>query len=372
MSCVKRIACVASIAIVASSWSGCASSPSTVAASSASSGNSSSPSSERGDDRIELRVDTQEAELALELAARSGRSESISAADWDRLFATDGYRRLANREQQMGRAIVPAEFEAFLVSPAIVKQESALRATLEQWKKADLDAAAKGVLDYLPADAKIRATVFPVIKPQSNSFVFEPAKNPAIFLYLDPALTREKFENTVAHELHHIGFASLPSDATKHEPKVQTVLDWMGAFGEGFAMLAAAGGPDVHPHARSSAAERERWDRDVANFDGDLKKVERFFLDVLDGRLAASDEISKVAYSFFGVQGPWYTVGWKMSVVVEKRYGRAVLIEGMHHPDRLLATYNRAAKEANGHGGETLALWSDELLERIGATALVD
>jgi hypothetical protein len=60
-----------------------------------------------------------------------------------------------------------------------------------------------------------------------------------------------------------------------------------------------------------------------------------------------------------------------MSVVVEKRYGRAVLIEGMHHPDRLLATYNRAAQESNARGGELLALWSDELLDRIGARPLV-
>jgi hypothetical protein len=43
----------------------------------------------------------------------------------------------------------------------------------------------------------------------------------------------------------------------------------------------------------------------------------------------------------------------------------------MHHPDRLLATYNRAAQESNARGGELLALWSDELLDRIGARPLV-
>jgi hypothetical protein len=51
----------------------------------------------------------------------------------------------------------------------------------------------------------------------------------------------------------------------------------IGAFGEGFAVLAAAGGPDVHPHAVSSPDERARWDKDMLNFNEDLKKVETFF-----------------------------------------------------------------------------------------------
>ena len=106
---------------------------------------------------------------------------------------------------------------------------------------------------------------------------------------------------------------------------VQIALKLVGAFGEGFAMLAAAGGPDVHPHAVSGADERARWDKDVANFDADLKKVEQFLLDMLDGKLS-EEEIQKIGFSFFGIQGPWYTVGWKMSVVIEKTYGRARLI----------------------------------------------
>jgi hypothetical protein len=52
------------------------------------------------------------------------------------------------------------------------------------------------------------------------------------------------------------------------------VLNWIGGFGEGFAMLAAAGGPDVHPHAVSASDERARWDKDVANFNDDLKNVQ--------------------------------------------------------------------------------------------------
>lgn len=45
-------------------------------------------------------------------------------------------------------------------------------------------------------------------------------------------------------------------------------------FSEGLAMVAAAGGPDVHPHAKSTPEIRAGWDRDVANFEQDLRKVE--------------------------------------------------------------------------------------------------
>src|SRR5262249_30856916 len=152
-----------------------------------------------------------------------------------------------------------------------------------------------------------------------NSFVFDVRGDPAIFLYLDPTVSHEKFENTVAHELHHIGYSSsCPSPAAAREiatlpPNPQGVVKLIGAFGEGFAMLAAAGGPTVHPHAVSNAEERARWDRDVANFNNDLKTVEEFFLAILENRLS-KEEIQKTASSFLGVQGPWYTVGWQMSV----------------------------------------------------------
>ena len=352
----RRANFVAPLVIAVLSASGCASSAHTA---------------HPGPSRIDLRWDAGEDDVAFDLIAQAARSAPIATEDWERLRQTEGYRRLAEREKQMGREIRDADFEAFLTSAETQKRASGLRATLDEWRKADLQAAASRVLAYLPDEARIHATVYPVIKPQSNSFVFEPATNPSIFLSIDPAMTRDQFENTVAHELHHIGFASIPEESAQHPARVETVLKWMSAFGEGFAMLAAAGGPDVHPHEHSSVADRERWDRDVASFDADLAKVQTFFIDVLDGRLRSEADVDRVAYSFFGVQGPWYTVGWKMAVVVERRYGRAVLIEGMRRPERLLATYNRAARESMRRGGEPLALWSDELIERVGATPLV-
>lgn len=83
-----------------------------------------------------------------------------------------------------------------------------LEATLNKWLRVDPSAAAKKALAYLPPATKIRARTYPVIKPRSNSFVWDVRTNPAIFLYLDPTVADAQFERTLAHELHHIGMAA--------------------------------------------------------------------------------------------------------------------------------------------------------------------
>lgn len=122
-------------------------------------------------------------------------------------------------------------------------------------------------------------------------------------------------------------------------------------------MLAATGGPDIHPHAASNHKDRARWDRDMANVTADLKLVEKFFLDVLDGHLSDTQRDS-VGMSFFGV-------GWQMVVVIEKTMGRDALIASMCDQRKLLSTYNRAATLYNNTSLQPLALWSSSLLERL-------
>jgi hypothetical protein len=322
-------------------------------------------------DRIQLSLNTDEAEAVLAILDKRAAGTAVTGSDWLRLFSTEPYIRLKNRETSLHRDFTDDDFKKFVLSPELANRASALRHTLDAWKRADLVAAARQVLAYLPPEAHIRAKVYPVIKPKTNSFVFEAASDPAIFLYLDPEESAAKFENTVAHELHHIGYSSIDSLAEARQKDVpasaRPVVEWMGSFGEGFAMLAAAGGPDVDPHAASSPQEHARWDHDLANFNQDLASLQQFFLDVVDQKLVGKDKIDEKAYSFFGdAQGPWYTVGYKMAVIVEHRYGRKVLIDCMLDPRQLLARYNQAAKEINQHAAEKLALWSPELLQKIG------
>ena len=317
--------------------------------------------------QVNVRLITDEADVVLAILAKRKANQPIVDADWQRIFHSEGYVRLKRRETSMQRSFEDADFKTFVLSDQLAERAPALEETLNKWKHADVTRAGKLALAYLPKEARISAKIYPVIKPRDNTFVFDVKNDAAIFFYIDPKMSREKFENTLAHELHHIGYANscpakqVADEISKSPAHVQSALTWIGAFGEGFAMLAAAGGPDIHPHAVSSIEERARWDKDVANFNEDLKKVEKFFLDVLEQRLTGED-IQKTGFTFFGTQGAWYTVGWKMSVLIEKTYGRDKLIECMCDQRKLLSTYNEAAEKQRR---ETLATWSKSLINQI-------
>lgn len=332
-------------------------------------------------DRVRLKLDASEADAVLAILDLRAAGKAIDHGRWESLFSAEPYRRLKAREAAIAErfhdpriAMKDEELENYVLSDDLLAKAPLLKTALERWKAADLGAAAGRALAYLPASAKIRATVYPVIKPRTNSFVWETSTDPAIFLYLDPTVPPSKFENTVAHELHHIGLASALADYERRirplSERPRAVAESMEGFGEGLAMLAAAGGPDVDPHAASRPEERARWQRDLANFDRDFRAIDSFFRDALTGRLADRKEIEEKASSFYGdAQGPWYTVGYRMAVIVEKRFGRPALIETMLDPRRLLVLYDRAAKEENRGGGAPLPLWSDETLKAVGAPA---
>jgi hypothetical protein len=322
---------------------------------------------------LDVRVVTDQADAVLAILDQLAAGRDPAESAWRRLFDAAGYRRLQQREAAIRRAFTDSAFREFVRSPDLVARAPALRATLARWVATDPAAAARAAFAYLPAHARIRASVYPVIKPRTNSFVFEPRTDPAIFLYLDPAVPGPKFANTLAHELHHLGYANAcpdaPADSTE-PPGVRAARDWMGGFAEGRAMLAAAGGPDVHPHATSDSTERAVWERDVARVPDDIVRLEAFFGDLLDGRLseeAARDRGFTFVATDSVPQGAFYTVGWYMAAVVERELGRERLVATTCDPPALLADYNRAAARIAARGGAPPPRWSDALLVRVTA-----
>lgn len=323
---------------------------------------------------LDVRVDAAEAERVLALLDRRAAGAPLGDADFAPLLATEGYVRLKRREAEMKRAFTDAEFRGFVESRELLARRDGLSSALARWKQADLAGAAARAARYLPADARLRATVYLVVKPKPNSFVFELATDPAIFFAVGAEdLSPAAIENTVTHELHHVGAESLSTAVERRlaalpEPR-RTAAAWTGAFSEGLAVLAAAGGPDVHPHAASASAARARWDADVARAEEDLRAVERFLLDVAEGRLAG-DAIAERGYRFHSdgdrPQGAWYTLGWRMAALVERDLGRAAVVACIADPPRLLASYQRVATRRNA-AGEKWPLWSAGLLEAIGA-----
>ena len=318
---------------------------------------------------VQLILDTSEADRALAILAKEKAQAPVGAADWQQLFATAPYIALKAREAAIGRPFSDEEFKQFLLSPAAQEMGTEWTATLKAMKASDMTALGTGVLAWLPQGAVVHAKVFPEIKPRHNRFVWtSPTEGPAIFLYLE-AQSKDKFENTVAHECHHIGLASLDERNAKANanlnPRVQAVLHWMSGFGEGEAMLAAAGSIDRHPHWEDDAQPRARWDGDMMHFNTDLATMQQFFMDILDGRLTDEEEIGKRAAPFWGdVQGPTYTVGYQMSVLVERQFGRQRFLDCLNDPRLLLQLYNQVALDADRNGA-TLATWSQEFVARL-------
>jgi hypothetical protein len=323
------------------------------------------------EERVRFTLNTSEADAVLAILDKRAAGKPVSDADWQRLFTSAPYLRLKKREASMHRDFADEDFKNFVVSGELAKKAPLLQRTLDAWKKADLPAAANRILPYLPSNAQVKASVYPVIKPKTNSFVFETTSNPAIFLYLDPEESQSEFENIVAHESHHIGFSDANKqyeERIKSQPQnAQKAAEWMGAFGEGLAVLGAAGSADVHPMRDFNADQRIRWDQDMKFVDQELVQVNQFFLDIIGGGFTKPEIADHVAFTFFGYRGPWYTVGYKMGQLVEKHFGRAVLIECMSNPPQLLAKYNEAATEENAAGKDKLPLWSPELLKAVGA-----
>src|SRR5436305_484202 len=145
-----------------------------------------------------------EARAVLAVLDLRAARQPIPDVAWQKLFASEGYMRLKKRELSMHRAFDEETFRKFVMSDDLLARRGQLAHTLDDWLAADLHRAAGLALAYLPPNTAIRATVYPVIKPAKNSFVFEQS---AIFMYVD-AVPREEFEATIAHEMHHIGYAS--------------------------------------------------------------------------------------------------------------------------------------------------------------------
>src|SRR4051812_13029923 len=156
-------------------------------------------------DRISLTFDTSEADAVLAVAAKQNAHQAIVDANWHNLFSSAPYIRLKQREASMHRDFTDDDFRKFVLSPETLSRAPQLQKTLDDWKRADLNAAARRILAFLPDDSTIRAKIYPMIKPRENSFVYEAKTDPTIIFFLNPEKSKDDFENTAAHELHHIG-----------------------------------------------------------------------------------------------------------------------------------------------------------------------
>jgi len=326
------------------------------------SGSQSNPS-------IQVRWVDDAPRAALSILRKEAAHQPVSEGDWGALFESEGYRRLKDRENGMKRPFTDDDFRMFLSTDSLIRKADSLQRTLDGWSKLDVEYLGRRSLKYLPAQAKLKANVYPLIKPRTNSFVWDTDKDPAIMLYLDPAESPKRFAKTVVHELHHIGYASCcPS------PEFQTWVHdqsnvrqqawiWVGAFGEGYAVLAAAEGPRSDPMAAFEPNVKAAWTHGMNHLAEDMETLTAFFTDSLTGKLS-SDGVQTKAMEFYSVQGPWYTVGYIQATTIERAFGHEKLMACYLDPRLLMPTYNAAVAQLPK--GAKLPTWPENLIELLG------
>src|SRR5918992_217302 len=159
---------------------------------------------------LQVRIVLDEAEAVLAILDERATTGSVKPESWERLWKSEGFVRLKKRQESFGGKEIEKGFQEFLVSEEALARRSDLRAAVMAWKSLDVTAAARRAAAYLPGELPLRAAIYPVIKKAENSFVFELTTNPAIFMYVDTKVDPAKLENTLAHELHHVGISGCP------------------------------------------------------------------------------------------------------------------------------------------------------------------
>lgn len=287
----------------------------------------------------------------------------VTAKERSAIVATEGYRRLRDRELGMNRPFVEDEFFKFL--DALPAKPDQYQSTLQAWAQIDFRSLAAKASYYLPEGARLDASVYPLIKPKQNSFVWDVTNKPAIMLYLDPAMTPEEVAMTVCHELHHIGYAnSCPSSefsawVKRQSTSLQEAWKWAGALGEGYAVLAAASDRN-RPVNAAKEDVKAAWDDGMSHLARDLSLVARFLSGTATGEWDI-DAAGAKAREFYGTQGPWYTVGFVVATTIEEAFGRRALIKVYEDPRQVFTQYNAAVRKLK----KDLPVWPQTLINSM-------
>jgi len=318
---------------------------------------------------VSLNLITDEVEILIEILKRKDNNKPINKEQWDELFNSIGFKMLARRETEMNEGIDKSEFKEFVMNKIASDKYNHYKKSLEKLKSMNSDEIIKITKDYLPKNTELDTDIIPVIKPQKNSFIHRINDKLVLFLYLEPDILKEKMENKLIHELHHIGldYVYQNSDYSCLSKPAQKVIEWTNAFGEGFAMLAAAKGLENHPN-KFDKDLKSKWDENMGNFNKDFHKIQNFLLAILEGHFADDQKLYNRGFQLMtnnGGQGSWYTVGYQIAVIIEREAGREVLIECMKDLTKIYFQYNNLVEIYNKKRNEDLPKWNDKILTSL-------
>jgi hypothetical protein len=329
--------------------------------------------------RLDLSLEPDQARAILAILTVRAAGDRVPDSLWTRVHEAEGYRRVMERERGINemfgvdRGIDDPSFRAWALSDAALEELEGRQRALAAWEAVDLESAGARALAYLPARARLRGTIYPIVREQQNSFIWDAGtENPAIFMYVEPGKGAAELEHTLAHELHHIGLAmACPAPTAPATPEAAEARRWLGGLGEGLAVLAAAGGPDGATHPHDPPELRDAWAARLDSLEHDIAELEDFVTAILDGRLSG-DDAGRRGMTFLNrpgsPQAAFYTVGWHMAATLERERGRGAVVAAVCDPARLVLEYQEIAT----HGRGELPAWSAGFIERIRPLAAAE
>ncbi|KAF0206652.1 MAG: hypothetical protein FD172_3911, partial [Methylocystaceae bacterium] len=91
------------------------------------------------DVETELEMDFGQVRAVLDLLAKRRRGTEIDRQDWLRIYATEPYRLLRQRERDVGLAFTDDDFEAFILSSSLSQDYDLLRQAAKNWTAIDVE-----------------------------------------------------------------------------------------------------------------------------------------------------------------------------------------------------------------------------------------
>ncbi|MCP4657578.1 MAG: hypothetical protein GY856_19405 [bacterium] len=255
---------------------------------------------------------------------------------------------------------------------AALADPAALRRDLENLREADLrQVALERARRYLPDDADVTNSFHVVLFGASTAFsvgeangfdLLQLAKTPGGTLDVDRVIA------TFAHEMHHSGFAHAcevhMAEVKEHEPL--RLVGVLAAEGTATWFLTS---PIAHLEVyRTSSDPGERelasdWDRHLADLPQLYPAAEEDLRRGLAGELTREELMSRWVS---GMAGAAYVLGADICRTIEEELGVEAVKPVAQDYRRLLAVYNRAAKQANDRGAERY-LFDQALVEEVAS-----
>jgi hypothetical protein len=158
-----------------------------------------------------IRAVFDEADAALAIMDSLNAGDSVTEAQWDALWQSEGYTRLLARQASMGgEKGFGDKLSAWLQDPENYRRVENIRFAVEGYRSFEADTAGNRAAAYLPEGVVLEASFYPVIKHTTNTFVYDLQNDPAIFMYVNPDNSPVFVESVLTHELHHVGLTQCP------------------------------------------------------------------------------------------------------------------------------------------------------------------